>query len=60
MAREGERYVYDLDALDAAFADGGALLVLCNPHNPIGRVLERAEMVAVSEAVERHGAGVLR
>ncbi|WP_246464956.1 MalY/PatB family protein [Ruania alkalisoli] len=58
MAREGERYVYDLDALDAAFADGGGLLVLCNPHNPIGRVLERAEMVAVSEVVERHGARV--
>ncbi|UFU02201.1 aminotransferase class I/II-fold pyridoxal phosphate-dependent enzyme [Ruania suaedae] len=58
MAREGGRYVYDLAALDAAFADGGGLLVLCNPHNPIGRVLETEEMVAISEVVQRHGARV--
>lgn len=52
------RYSYDLNALDAAFAIGGDLLVLCNPHNPIGRVLERDELVAISEVVHRHGARV--
>jgi cysteine-S-conjugate beta-lyase len=54
MAGDGDRHVYDLDALDAAFASGGQLMVLCNPHNPIGRVLERDEMLAVAEVVERH------
>ncbi|CAN5538496.1 aminotransferase class I/II-fold pyridoxal phosphate-dependent enzyme [soil metagenome] len=58
MARDGDRLVYDLDALDAAYRAGGSLLVLCNPHNPIGRVLDRDEMVAVSEVVERHGGRV--
>src|SRR3712207_4279594 len=58
MALDGDRYVYDLDALDAAFRAGGHLLVLCNPHNPIGRVLEPAEMTAVAEVVERHGGRV--
>jgi len=58
MALENGRHVYDLDALDAAFAAGGGLLVLCNPHNPIGRVLEPAEMRAVSEVVQRHGGRV--
>ncbi len=58
MARDGDRYVYDLDALDAAFRAGGHLLVLCNPHNPIGRVLEPAEMRAVAEVVDRHGGRV--
>src|SRR3954463_14620424 len=32
------RPIYDLDALDRAFAAGGRLLVHCNPHNPTGRV----------------------
>lgn len=58
MAVEDGRYVYDLDALDAAFRAGGQLLVLCNPHNPIGRVLEPAEMAAVAEVVDRHGGRV--
>lgn len=58
MAVEHGRYVYDLDALDAAFRDGGELLVLCNPHNPIGRVLLPTEMEAVAEVVERHGGRV--
>jgi cysteine-S-conjugate beta-lyase len=54
MATDGGRYVYDLQGLDAAFAAGGHLLVLCNPHNPIGRVLEPDEMLAIAEVVERH------
>jgi cystathionine beta-lyase len=58
MADAGGRPAYDLDALDAAFAAGGRLLVLCNPHNPVGRVLERAELLAIAEVVERHGGRV--
>jgi len=49
---------YDLEALDRAFADGGGLLVLCNPHNPIGRSLRRDEMEAISEVVARHNGRV--
>ncbi|HEY6748664.1 MAG TPA: aminotransferase class I/II-fold pyridoxal phosphate-dependent enzyme [Mycobacteriales bacterium] len=49
---------YDLDALDAAFAAGGNLLVLCNPHNPLGRVLSAAEMGDIAAVVERHGGRV--
>ncbi|MDX6298944.1 MAG: cysteine-S-conjugate beta-lyase [Nocardioidaceae bacterium] len=55
---EDGRSVYDLAALDAAFAAGGNLLVLCNPHNPVGRVLERSELEAVAEVVERNGGRV--
>lgn len=58
LAAEDGRYVYDLDALDAAFRAGGRVLVLCNPHNPVGRVLDRKELVAISEIVDRHGGRV--
>jgi cysteine-S-conjugate beta-lyase len=58
MVEDGGRARYDLDALDAAFRGGGHLLVVCNPHNPIGRVLEPDEMLAVSEVVHRHGGRV--
>ncbi|AJT65125.1 hypothetical protein T261_3456 [Streptomyces lydicus] len=58
LVRSGSRYVYDLDALDRAFADGGHLLALCNPHNPVGRVMEADELAAISEVVDRHGGRV--
>jgi cystathionine beta-lyase len=58
MAVDGGRYVYDLDALDRAFVAGGELLVLCNPHNPLGRVMERAELLAIADVVARHGGRV--
>ena len=58
MARDGGRFVLDLDAIDRAFAAGAGLLVLTNPHNPTGRVFDDAELAAVTEVVERHGARV--
>lgn len=58
MLVEDGRYVYDLDALEAAYQAGGNLLILCNPHNPVGRVLERAEMEAIAEVVERNNGRV--
>ncbi|GAB3285209.1 MalY/PatB family protein [Parasphingorhabdus pacifica] len=58
MVTDGERYVLDLDALDAAFRAGGHLLVMCNPHNPLGRVFTREELTAVCDVVDRHGGRV--
>lgn len=54
LVESGGRYGYDLDALDRAFAAGGNLLVVCNPSNPVGTVMEPAELLAVAEVVERH------
>ena len=58
MAESEGRYAYDLDALEGAYDAGASLLVLCNPHNPVGRVLDRAELHAVAEVVERRGGRV--
>ncbi|MFF9812339.1 MalY/PatB family protein [Streptomyces sp. NPDC014006] len=58
LVRSGNRYVYDLDALDRAYREGGDLLVLCNPHNPLGRVLDTGELRAISHVVDRHGGRV--
>lgn len=52
------RHRYDLAALEAAFDAGGELLVLCNPHNPTGRVFTREEMEPLIDLVERKGGRV--
>jgi cystathionine beta-lyase len=56
VARDG-RAGYDLDGIARALADGG-LLVHCNPHNPLGRVFDVREQLALAEVVERTGARV--
>lgn len=52
------RATLDLEGLDAAFAAGAELLILCNPYNPVGRVFDRDELEAISQVVERHGGRV--
>ncbi|HEY8743339.1 MAG TPA: aminotransferase class I/II-fold pyridoxal phosphate-dependent enzyme [Chloroflexota bacterium] len=49
----------DLDGIDRAFAAGAKTLILCNPHNPLGRLFSRDEMCALAEVVERHGGRVV-
>ncbi|AIY02298.1 putative aminotransferase [Arthrobacter sp. PAMC 25486] len=47
----------DFAAIEDALAEGD-LLVLCNPHNPIGKVYTRPELERLSEIVQRRGARV--
>jgi len=49
----------DLDALGAALAGHAGAVLLCNPHNPTGRVAPQAELEAVAALADRHGAWVL-
>lgn len=54
MVRDGDRYEIDFDALRAAVDERTRLLLLCTPHNPLGRVFEREELEALAAlAIER-------
>ncbi len=50
----------DMDALRGALAEarGGAFL-LCNPHNPTGRVFRREELAAIAEACLAAGVTII-
>lgn len=50
---EGE-WLFDFDAIERAFAKGCHAFVLCNPHNPIGKVLTREEMLRLSDLAQRY------
>ncbi|MFJ4223687.1 MalY/PatB family protein [Microbacterium sp. NPDC089695] len=52
------RWVMDLDAVAQAFRDGGEMLVLCNPHNPLGTVATRDELLAIAATVTAAGGRV--
>jgi len=49
----------DPDAIDAALAGGASAVLLCNPHNPTGRVFTAEELRALASIVDRRGARVV-
>lgn len=52
---EGGRLEMDLEGIAAAFDKGAHLFILCNPHNPLGRVYTESELLALSDVVEDKG-----
>jgi len=54
LQRTGDRYEVDFDAFEAAMTDRTQLFILCNPHNPVGRVYERGELERMAEICLRH------
>jgi cysteine-S-conjugate beta-lyase len=53
---------YDIDAddLDHVLAQPGVgAYLLCNPHNPVGRVWSRDQLIAIAEVCDRRGVPVL-
>ncbi len=48
------RWGWDFAALEAALTPSSRLLLLCHPHNPVGRAWERAELEAIAAFCQRH------
>jgi cystathionine beta-lyase len=47
-------YEVDMDAFEAAITPHTRIFVLCNPHNPVGRVFRREELESMAQACLRH------
>lgn len=56
---EADVYRLDLDGIERALAAGAKAVLLCNPHNPVGLVHDRATLIRLSRVVARHGAFVV-
>jgi len=48
------RYTIDFDAFESSLDKRSRLFILCNPHNPIGRIYTREELEHVAEICLRH------
>lgn len=54
LNRDG-RWEIDWDGMAAAVTPDTALLILCHPHNPVGRVWSREELQRLVAFCEQHG-----
>lgn len=49
-----KRWTIDFEKLENAITSQTKLLILCNPHNPLGTVFTREELLQLSEICRRH------
>ena len=54
LTYSGSQWGWDLEVLKRNTSPQTRLLMLCNPHNPIGRVWRHDELLAIAEMAERH------
>jgi len=55
LIRGEETWNLDVAGIEDAFASGAKFLLLCSPHNPMGRVHSQDELLAIAELAKRHG-----
>jgi cystathionine beta-lyase len=54
MRLEGNRWLWDFERLEASITPRSKLLLLCNPHNPVGRVFSREESGELGRIAAKH------
>jgi len=56
---ENGHYIMDFDDLETKFDSRVKLLILCSPHNPVGRVWTKEELTRLGEICLKHGVIVI-
>ena len=54
LVADDNRWQFDRRATEAAIGPRTRVLLLCNPHNPTGRVLDHDELSWLAELAQRH------
>jgi len=53
MIKKGDTYEIDFDAFEERITDATRIYVLCNPHNPVGRVFRKDELERLADICMR-------
>ncbi len=56
---EDGRYRMDFEGLEKLFDEKTKILLLCNPHNPVGILWDAQTLATLAEICERHGVMVI-
>ncbi len=60
LVYDGREYSIDFDDLECKLANPQtSLMILCNPHNPVGRIWTRDELTRIGKLCDKYGVTVL-
>jgi cystathionine beta-lyase len=54
LQEKDNRWTFDFDRLESAITPDTRLFLLCNPHNPVGRIFSRDELTALAIVCQKH------
>lgn len=54
LIRANNSWALDLAGLEAAFADGAKVYILCHPHNPVGHIFTLDELEKIAELAKKY------
>jgi cystathionine beta-lyase len=55
----GSHWILDWDGIEKAYKSGIKVHLICNPHNPLGRVYTREELLRLAELAKTYGVYIL-
>ena len=59
LIRKDDTYVMDFNNLEKLFKEGHKVLILCSPHNPVGRLWTKEELEQVKNLALKYDADVI-
>jgi cystathionine beta-lyase len=55
LVEQDRQYGLDISRIEAQISPRSRILILCNPHNPIGKVWNKQELAQIGDLCQRHG-----
>lgn len=59
LKEKNGKYCMDFMHLEKCFQDGAKVMILCNPHNPVGKAWSQSELTQVATLCDKYGVWLL-
>ena len=59
MASGSSEWLVDFNGIEKAYADGVKVHALCSPHNPLGRIYTREELIRLAELAKKYSVKII-
>lgn len=56
---DGTGWSHDWPGIEAAYKNGVSVHLLCSPHNPLGKIYTREDLLRIAELAKKHGVIVI-
>lgn len=59
LIKDNDTYYIDFENLEKLFKEGHKVLILCTPHNPVGRIWDKEELAKITRLAEKYNVFII-